>query len=99
MRRNRKAQHPLLCNREHARQRLQDAGQRPGCESPACNDGDREPEAGPQLDQSAQADVARRASAVLLLFSFQAETDTGMKVHNCALVSVLWEYEEDRPSI
>ena len=33
---------------------------------------------------------------VLLLFS---ETDTGIKVHDCAFVSVLWEYDEDRPGI
>ena len=36
---------------------------------------------------------------VLLLFSFQTETDTGMKFHDCAFVSVLWEYDEDRPGI
>ena len=31
------------------------------------------------------------------LFSFQAETDTGMKVHNCAFAPVLWEYDEKSP--
>lgn len=30
---------------------------------------------------------------VLLLFSFETRTDTGIKKHECAFVSVMWEYE------
>ena len=33
---------------------------------------------------------------VLLLFSFKSHTDSGIKEHNCAFVSVLWDYEGDR---
>lgn len=32
---------------------------------------------------------------VLLLFSFESRTDSGTKYHECAFVSVLWEYEGD----
>jgi hypothetical protein len=31
---------------------------------------------------------------VLLFFAFETETDTGIKRHECAFVSVLWEYNE-----
>jgi hypothetical protein len=34
---------------------------------------------------------------VLLLFSFETETDTEIKRHECAFVSLLWEYDEGRP--
>jgi hypothetical protein len=35
---------------------------------------------------------------VLLLFTFQSLTDSGIKQHKCAFVSVLWEYEgAERP--
>ena len=34
---------------------------------------------------------------VLLLFSFETETDTGIERHDCAFVSLLWEYDEGRP--
>jgi hypothetical protein len=30
---------------------------------------------------------------VLLIFTFQSHTDSGIKQHTCAYVSVLWEYE------
>ena len=33
---------------------------------------------------------------VLLLFSFESRTDSGTKHHECAFVSVLWEYEGDQ---
>ncbi len=32
---------------------------------------------------------------VLLMFSFYTSTDSGIKRHNCAFVSVLWEYDKD----
>ena len=32
---------------------------------------------------------------VLLLFSFESRTDSGTKYHECAFVSVMWEYEGD----
>lgn len=35
---------------------------------------------------------------VLLLFSFETNTDDGFKTHDCALVSVLWEYEGEELS-
>ena len=38
-------------------------------------------------------------SRVLLLFSFETETDAGIKRHECVFVSVLWEYDEGRPGI
>ena len=31
---------------------------------------------------------------VLLFFSFETETDTEIKRHECAFVSLLWEYDE-----
>jgi hypothetical protein len=35
---------------------------------------------------------------VLLIFTFQSRTDSGIKEHKCAFVSVLWEYEgAERP--
>jgi hypothetical protein len=34
---------------------------------------------------------------VLLFFSFVTETDTEIKRHECAFVSLLWEYDEGRP--
>ena len=34
---------------------------------------------------------------VLLLFSFHTSTDSGIKRHDCAFVSLLWEYDEDAP--
>ncbi len=34
---------------------------------------------------------------VLLLFSFYTRTDSGIKRHNCAYVSVLWDYDKDPP--
>ena len=34
---------------------------------------------------------------VLLLFAFQTSTDSGIKRHECALVSLLWEYDADPP--
>ncbi len=34
---------------------------------------------------------------VLLLFSFYTSTDPGIKRHDCAFVSVLWEYDKDPP--
>ncbi len=33
---------------------------------------------------------------VLFLFSFETETDTEIKRHECAFVSLLWEYDEGR---
>lgn len=36
---------------------------------------------------------------VLLLFSFETETDTEIKRHECAFVSLLWEYDEARPGV
>ena len=36
---------------------------------------------------------------VLLLFSFETETDTEIKRHKCAFVPVLWEYDEARPGV
>jgi hypothetical protein len=33
---------------------------------------------------------------VLLLFSFKTRTDSGIKEHKCAFVSVLWDYQGDR---
>ena len=32
---------------------------------------------------------------VLLLFAFESRTDSGIKLHQCAFVSVMWEYEGD----
>ena len=34
---------------------------------------------------------------VLLLFSFYTSTDSGIKRHDCAFVSVLWEYDAAPP--
>jgi hypothetical protein len=34
---------------------------------------------------------------VLLLFAYQTSTDSGIKRHECALVSLLWEYDADPP--
>ncbi len=34
---------------------------------------------------------------VLLLFSFHTSTDSGIKRHGCAIVSLLWEYDADPP--
>ncbi len=35
---------------------------------------------------------------VLLLFTFHSRTDSGIKEHKCAFVSVLWEYDgAERP--
>ena len=34
---------------------------------------------------------------VLLLLAFQTSTDSGIKRHECALVSLLWEYDADPP--
>jgi hypothetical protein len=34
---------------------------------------------------------------ILLLFSFETEIDTEIKRHECAIVSLLWEYDEGRP--
>jgi hypothetical protein len=36
---------------------------------------------------------------ILLLFSFETETEAGIKRHECAFVSVLWEYDEGRPGV
>ncbi len=36
---------------------------------------------------------------VLLLFSFNTSTDNGIKRHDCAFVSVLWEYDTDPPGV
>ena len=36
---------------------------------------------------------------VLLLFSFETETDTGILRHECAFVSVLWVYDAGPPGI
>lgn len=33
---------------------------------------------------------------VLLLFTFETRTDSGIKKHKCAFVSVMWEYEGDQ---
>ena len=34
---------------------------------------------------------------VLLLFSFYTSTDSGIKLHDSAFASVLWEYDKDPP--
>ncbi len=34
---------------------------------------------------------------VLLLFSFYTSTDSGIKLHDCVFVSVLWEYDNAPP--
>ncbi len=34
---------------------------------------------------------------VLLLFSFYTSTDSGIKRHDCAFVSLLWEYDAAPP--
>jgi hypothetical protein len=34
---------------------------------------------------------------VLLLFSLYTRTDSGIKRHDCAFVSLLWEYDADPP--
>jgi hypothetical protein len=34
---------------------------------------------------------------VLLLFSFYTSTDSGNKRHDCAFLSVLWEYDKYPP--
>jgi hypothetical protein len=33
----------------------------------------------------------------VLLFSFHTSTDSGIKRHDCAFVSLLWEYDADLP--
>ena len=33
---------------------------------------------------------------VLLLFAFESRTDSGIKLHRCAFVSVMWEYDGDQ---
>ena len=33
----------------------------------------------------------------VLLFSFYTSTDSGVKRHDCAFASVLWEYDKDPP--
>jgi hypothetical protein len=65
------------------------------------------PDRGPSLSASSPATPRARDFRlsletvwffrVLLLFSFETETDTEIKRHECALVSLLWEYDEGRP--
>ena len=56
----------------------------------------RPPDAGKDFRLSINTVVYCRA---LLLISFHTNTDSGIKLYDCALVSLLWEYDADLPKL